>query len=229
MDDDLTRLEQVLRDRAAEVPYQQEAPAKLLARARRRMARNALSSFVVVGVLVVGASTGLAGLGALRGPDQVTPGSSSGTHSPAPAGSDCTAEDLRATSALDGAAGSVVGSVQLTNLSTRTCTLNGRPTVSPFDPQDRGLAVDVVEVQPQWQVDGTPMPESWPVVRLDPGDVGSIRIRWGNACPQLSGPARLSMDLGDGKGALDVSASAPPCLGSGEPSTLEVGPFEPIR
>ena len=42
MNDDLDRLERELRERAAEVPYLQEAPRKMLARARRRVARNAL-------------------------------------------------------------------------------------------------------------------------------------------------------------------------------------------
>jgi hypothetical protein len=230
MDDDLTKLGQVLRDRAAEVPYLQEAPPKLLARARRRVARNAVSSVVAAGLIVVGASAGLA---TLRGPETAVPGGSPSTHSPGPTPSTlaCTAADLRATAALQGAAGSVLGSIHLTNVGVLTCTLMGRPTVTLSSSAGDALSVSVVVVPPQWQVDGTPTPRGWPVVSLPPGSAASIRTRWSNACPQLTDPARWSVDLGTGRGSLDVTDAdaifPPPCNGPTEPSTLEVGPFEP--
>ena len=42
MDDDLRQLDGVLRDRAAEVPQVQDVPPTMVARARRRVARNAV-------------------------------------------------------------------------------------------------------------------------------------------------------------------------------------------
>ena len=51
LDEAQTELEHVLRDRAAEVPYLQEAPRKVLARAQRRVLRNALSSVVAAGLI----------------------------------------------------------------------------------------------------------------------------------------------------------------------------------
>ena len=229
MDDDPSKLEQVLRERAAQVPHLQEAPPKLLARARRRVARNALSSVVVIGLVVAGAS-GILGMGVLRG-SNVTPGS--GTHSPTPAATTaaCTAADLHATANLDGAMGSVVGSVDLKNVGATMCTLTGRPTVTLVEGSSgSALPVNVVDVIPQWQADTKSPPAGWPVVSLDPGSAAAIRVSWSNECPQLSNPVSWSVELGDGGGLLDVAGADslyPPCNGSAEPSTLQVGPFEP--
>jgi hypothetical protein len=228
MNDDLRELEHVLRGRAAEVPYHQDVPSTMLVRARRRVVRNALAAVVAAAVIVVGASAGLAGLGALRGPD-VTPEGPSGIHpspSPAPASS-CTATDLRATAALQGAAGSVLGAIDLTNISAGTCTLQGRPLVTIFSSPGHEVSVGVVAVPPQWQVDGTSRPSDWPVVRLRPGSTAAIRVRWFDQCPELSDTATWSIGLTTG-GSLEVSGvRAPPCLGTATQPTLEVGPFEP--
>jgi uncharacterized protein DUF4232 len=229
MNDHLTELDRVLQAKAAEVPQFQHPPQKMLARARRRIIRNALSSVVVAGIFVVGIS-GLAGLRTL--PERVPP-ASSGPHplTPAPSSPSCTAAELRATARLEGAAGSVLGSIDLTNLGDRTCTLTGRPTVMLFDPAGHEVSVHVVPVSPQWQADGASPPDGWPVVTLGPGSAAAIRVRWANACPQLSDPVRWNVDLGGGMGTLDVSGAdaifPPPCNGPTEPSTLEVGPFEP--
>jgi hypothetical protein len=127
--------------------------------------------------------------------------------------------------------GSVEGSIRLTNVGAGTCTLSGRPTVSIFSSTGHDVAPQVTEGEPQWQADGAPEPAGWPVVSLQPGSAASVRVRWSNACPQLSGPASWKLDLGNGGGTLDVSGAdasfVPPCNGPSEPSTLEVGPFEP--
>ena len=222
MNDDLNELDQVLREKASEVPYFQKAPRKLIARARRRVARNALASIVVAGLVVAGASTGLAGLRA----DRVPPASSL-----TPPTTSCTAPNLRAVAALQGAAGSVEGSLQLTNLGDKTCTLEGRPKVMLFESSGRPLSVSDLAVPPQWQAHAASPPAGWPVVRLSPGAVASIRVRWSNPCPQLSDPAFWRVSLPEGRGTLDVlgadATSPPPCNGPTQPSTLEVGPFEP--
>jgi len=226
MDDDLTQLEGVLRDRAAEVPQVQDVPPTTVARARRRVARNAVVFVLGAAVIVVGASAGLANLGAEHGPGDVLPGDS-GSSGPSTA---CAAPDLRAEVSLDGAMGSVEGSIRLTNVGGGTCTLSGRPTVSIFSSTGHDVAPQVTESEPQWQADGAPEPAGWPVVSLQPGSAASVRVRWSNACPQLSGPASWKLDLGNGGGTLDVSGAdaslVPPCNGPSEPSTLEVGPFE---
>jgi hypothetical protein len=222
MNDDPMNLEHVLRDRAAEVPFLQEAPPNMLVRARRRILRNALTSVVATGVIVVAVS---AGLGSLRTPNTHVPD----TSTPAPSTHSCTAADLRAMAALEGAAGSVEGAIDLTNLSAETCTLEGQPTVTLFSSAGHELSVVVEVVEPQWQVDGSSPPEGWPVVRLRPGSVAAIRVHWTNPCPQLQDSAMWRVDLPGGKGTLDVSGAdaIPSCNGTAEPSTLEVGPFEP--
>lgn len=229
MSEDRTYLEQLLRDRAAEVPHRQEVPGAMLGRARRRVARNAIASVLAVGLVVAGASAGLASLSALRGPAHGRPGGSPSTSAPSTLA--CRAGDLRATGALGGAAGSVVGSIRLTNFSSRTCTLQGRPTVHLFTSASRPLLPQIDPVPPQWKVDRRAAPKGWPVVTLRPGAVAAIRISWSNECPQLSSPALWKVQLAGGRGSLDVFGAdgtfPPPCNGPGEPSILEVGPFEP--
>jgi hypothetical protein len=225
MDDDLTRLEAMLRAKAAEVPYVQAAPASVFARGRRRVARTTLALFTAGALVVIGAS---AGLGAFRDADRVVPGSSSPSAA-TPSTTSCTSADLRATAALDGAAGSVVGSIELTNAGAGTCTLSGRPRLTLTSPTQGPLSPAVSEVLAQWQVDGTQAPAGWPVVTLRPGAVASIRVRWSNPCPQLTSPVVWHVHPGDGGGGLEVAGAEaiPSCLGSGQPSTLDVGPFEP--
>ncbi len=231
MNDDLSTLEQLLRDRAAEVPQRQELPRTTIARSRRRLVRNALTSVVAAGVLVAGASAGLANLGALGGPNNVVPGGSSSSSVLPAQGSACQAADLRATAALDGAAGSVEGSIGFTNVGTTTCTLTGRPAVTLSSSPGRDLSPIVESAAASWQADKAPEPDGWPIVSLRPGSAASVRVRWSNACPQLSNPALWRVDLQDGRGTLEVLGTdatfPPPCNGPAEPSILEVGPFEP--
>jgi hypothetical protein len=229
MNNDLTRLEHVLRERAAEVPSFQEMPSTMLARARRRILRNALASVAAAALVIAGASVGLAGLGALRGPNGPVPG---GHSSPPPTASSrpCVAADLRADASLQGAAGSVVGSIDVTNLGPATCTLEGRPILTLLSSPGHELNVRVDPAKPQWRVDGASAPRGWPVVSLRSGSAAAIRVMWTNPCPQLTDPALWKVDLAGGGGSLDVLGAGitpPPCNGPTLPSTLEVGPFEP--
>src|SRR6476620_6305651 len=223
MDDDLRQLDGVLRDRAAEVPQVQDVPPTMVARARRRVARNAVVFVLGAAAIAVGASAGLATLGAQHGPGVAIPGDS-GSSAPSTA---CAAPDLRAEVSLGGAMGSVEGSSRLTNVSGASCTRSGRPTVSSFSSQGNEVPLQVTESEPQWQADGAPQPAGWPVVSLRPGSSASVRVRWSNPCPQLSGPASWKLDIENGGGTLDVSGAdailVPPCNGPSEPSTLEVG------
>jgi Domain of unknown function (DUF4232) len=224
MDDDLNQLEQVLRDRAAEVPHVQDVPPTMLMRARRRVARNAVASVLGAVLIVAGASAGLANL---HGSDGTLP-ESSGSVAPL---TGCAASDLQGKVSLEGAMGSVEGSIDLKNTGGAACTLTGRPAVSIWNSQGQAVAVQVTPSEPQWKANAAPQPQGWPVVSLQPGSAASLRVRWSNACPQLSGPVSWKIDLGNGAGTLDASSAdasfVPPCNGPTEPSTLEVGPFEP--
>ncbi|MEO8477354.1 MAG: DUF4232 domain-containing protein [Actinomycetota bacterium] len=230
MADDRAKLEEVLRARAAEVPFLQVAPRQLHRRARRRIARNALSSVLVVGCIVGGALVGLVNLRALGGPgphEVISGGPPTHEASAQP----CTAAELRATATLDGAAGSVAGAIHVTNLSDSTCWLRGRPDLTILDPGGDAVAVRVVDVEPGWRADAKPAPQGWPVVDLRPGSAAEVRVRWSNACPQFTGPPGWTVGLHGDAGTLVVTsgdgAPVPPCNGSTEPSTLEIGPFEP--
>jgi hypothetical protein len=134
---------------------------------------------------------------------------------------------------MTGAAGSREGGVTLTNFSDTTCTLQGTPTITLLDqnlqPITSGVAFS--SSPPGWQANGSPQPAGWPVVAIKGFDSASIRIRWGNWCPQGRAAPLWRIDI-PGSGSVDVvngmdQSSAPPCNGSGQPSTVEVGPFEP--
>ncbi|HET7483409.1 MAG TPA: DUF4232 domain-containing protein [Actinomycetota bacterium] len=250
-------LRALLRAKANEVPSYDEVPRRLTRRVRRRIARNAVVLTATVAVIAGGAFTGVralttagpAGIGPATTPSASPTPTPSATHSspaptsptsPSPAA--CTASQLRAVGLLEGAAGSREGAIGVTNLSDRPCTLEGTPTIALFDENQQPIdsGVEFSSSPPGWVVDGSSEPRGWPVVTLAPGKgTASVRIRWSNWCPQgrptplwrmvLHGNGRLDEDAG----TLDVygldAAEAPPCNGPGQPSTIEVGPFEPGR
>jgi hypothetical protein len=231
------RLRESLERRAEDVPPRREVPSGLGGRAGRRIAVNS----VLVGTAIVVVAAGLfAGVRAFTAPDEENLG---GTPTPTATGaqqtqssgssgvSKCTAGRLRATGTFEGAAGSREGAVVLTNFSDSTCTLRGRPTItllrSPGHPITSGARF--LQTVAAWQSDDTTEPAGWPTVTLHPGDAASVRIRWGNWCPQ--GRAAPLWRVGiPGSGAVNVNGfdSDPPlCNGQSQPSTIEVGPFEP--
>ena len=157
-----------------------------------------------------------------------------GTTGPSPSSSAavpaCTDGQLRAVGVMDGAAGSLEGEIDLTNFSDTTCTLQGRPTIDLSGSPATG-SVEFIDSPAGWQADAQPAPPGWPVVTLRPGDVASVRVRWGNWCPQGITPPLWHVEV-PGSGKVPVTngmEGAPPCNGPGMPSTVEVGPFEPHR
>ena len=221
MDDDLTTLEQVLRDRGAEVPHLQQAPARMLVRARRRVLRNAVASAVAAGLVIVGASAGLAGLRASS--------SGLGAERRRSRRSRCTAGDLQATANLDGAAGSLGGSIDVTNHGDRTCTLEGYPSVTLTDPSGSLLSL---EVQRRCAMAGGPGSASDRMAGRHPPP-GVRRLDTDRPVERLS-PARRPATVDDrpherdgGRSRSPAPTSLPTCNGAAEPSTLDVGPFEP--
>jgi hypothetical protein len=132
---------------------------------------------------------------------------------------------------MEGAAGSREGAVQLTNLSDQTCTVEGTPTIELSEEGGDSITsgVEFSSGPPGWKVDGSPEPDGWPTVTLDPGDAASMRVRWSNWCPQGRPAPLWRIELPGG--TVDVmgldAAAPPPCNGEDQPSTIEVGPFEP--
>jgi Domain of unknown function (DUF4232) len=246
------RLRELFERKAGEVPAHLEVPRRLRARSRRRIAINATLAAIVVLGLGVGAVGGLRAVdrsgGVIPGASGATgttgttgspaggatttaAASATGTSSPpAAAGSPCAAGQLRADARLEGAMGSRVGDVLVSNYSSTTCTLSGRPTVVLVDESGSPQPdASVDPTAPSWRVDDEPKPSGWPVVTLAPGGVASFRVRWANWCPDGRPAPLWAIEMPDGR--IPVYATdaldPPPCLASGSGVTLEVGPFEP--
>ena len=145
----------------------------------------------------------------------------------------CTSAELHANGTMLGAAGSREGVMDVANFSDTSCTLQGRPHVTLLKSPGRPITFGIRSLKSPagWEVDGESKPAGWPVVTLHPGDAASVRVRWGNWCPQ--GRAAPLWELGiPGSGTVGVRngmEEPPPCNGESEPSTIEVGPFEPQR
>jgi len=236
MDDELRELFQ---RRADHVPPHREVPRSLTGRARRRIALNAVGVGMTVVVLAAGAFAGVRALGGpqarqpAQGPTpssvQPTP-SASTTASAIPA---CTSGQLRAVGSMEGAAGSREGTIGLTNFSDATCTLQGTPAIDLLDQNLQPITSGVVfsSSPAGWEANAQPEPPGWPVVTLAPFDAASFRLRWGNWCPDGRAAPLWRVEI-PGGGTVDVvngmdQVGSPPCNGQGQPSTIEVGPFEP--
>jgi hypothetical protein len=228
------RLREVLERKAAEVPPHLEVPRKLRSRSRRRIALNGAAVAVVV-LCLAGAALG--GLRAIERRGAITPGKTetvdrlpSATASASPALDACGAGELRADAQLEGAAGSRVGTVLVSNYSSTPCTLSGPPAIVVLL-ADAGTDDDVAikSSAPSWRVEDRPKPPGWPVVTLAPGDVASLRLRWANWCPDGRPGPLWAIDMPDGRLPIQATdgISPPPCLDSSANSTVEVGPFEP--
>jgi len=236
VNDQDAKIRRLLGEMADEVPPHDNVPPSMVRRARTRIAMNS----VVIGVMIVALGAGVfGGVRALTRSPKQTPAPFLGTSStPTPVGTpSCTAGQLRAIGSMSGAAGSRIGDIELRNYSNIACTLRGRPTIKLYDGTGRPIVsgVTYVATAPQWQADGRSAPAGWPVVTLPAmggaKGVALVRIRWSNWCPQRRAFPLWRVSI-PGSGTVDVvngmeTAGAPPCNGPGQPSTIEVGPFEP--
>ena len=223
MNDMQDEVRQLLRDKATDMPPHLEVPSSLTRRVWPRIARNALIVAASAAVLTVGA---IAGIRSLNEPVEQPLDHGTSTA----AGSQCGFDQLHASLALEGAAGSRVGSVRLQNIGGVTCTLQG-PASPQFLDSDLHVfdGVEVASGPPAWRVSSSPRPDGWPVVTLAAGDVASIRFGWSNWCPR-DVPSLLRISTSDASEIAQMAVSAvdvPPCNGRDMPSTVEVGPFEP--
>jgi hypothetical protein len=227
-------LRELLRRKADEVPTHRTMPRSLVRRARGRIAVNALAVGLTVAVFAGGLLAGVRTFGAAHDtqeagqPPSITPPTSPAASKPA-----CTGGQLRANASIEGAAGSREGAVTLTNFSDTTCTLQGRPTVQLLHANLTPIVsgITFLPSPPGWKVDALPKPKGWPVVTLHPGKAALVRIRWSNWCPDGRAAPLWRLDI-PGGGTVDVTngfdeLGPPPCNGMGQPSTVEVGPFEP--
>jgi hypothetical protein len=147
----------------------------------------------------------------------------------------CRATDLHAHLFLQGATGSLVGGVELTNAAATACSLLGRP----------GIAfTGAAAAASHWRVRAIArLPEPLDVLAdppgslraLQPGRSASVTLFWSNWCgpgSQPTGasgtpPAGLELRLESGTSVAVPLARAPRCDAQQHPSTLSVAPFTP--
>ena len=192
MDDDLRQLDGVLRGSGSGGgPAGQDVPRRWSRERGGGLRGTPWRSCSEPRSIVVGASAGIATLGAATRPRRRA---SQETREPRLPSTACAAPDLRAEVSLDGADGIGRGldpaderrRSDLHSRADRPCrSSTRRETRWPF----RSLRASL-----KWQADGAPEPAGWPVVSLRPGSAASVRVRWSNACPQLSGPASWKLD-----------------------------------
>jgi hypothetical protein len=230
MHDDLREL---LQRRAAEVPSHLDVPRSLTGRVRRRIALNVVGVGLTVVVLAGGALAGVRAFNAAPRQDLGGPPPSSVQETPSTSALACVSAQIRAVGSMQGAAGSREGGISLTNFSDATCTLQGTPTITLLDKNLEPIISGVTfsSSPPGWEVDGSPQPDGWPVVTVRSGESVVVRIRWSNWCPNGTPAPLWRLDI-PGGGAVDISngldgVAPPACNGPGQPSTVEVGPFEP--
>jgi hypothetical protein len=179
----------LLRDKADDLPAHTTLPASLRRRIRMRIAINTSALGAVVIVVIAGAVVGVSQLNKPKaaGFQGSTPAPATTSVMPsATAVPACTAGQLRAVGTLQGAAGSRIGSITLTNLSDRTCTLTGTPVIRLLDNNLHPITSGVVfgTSPAYWQANALAKPSGWPVVTLAPFKAAMIRVRWDNWCPQ---------------------------------------------
>ena len=213
-------IRQMLRERSGDVAPRFEVPRSLTTRTRRRIAVNAIA---------VAATVVFASAGAFAGFRAVIRGHEPETSITAPVA--CLSTQLRATASMEGAMGSRAGAIRLTNASSDVCVLRGAPTIRLFEGNGDGIASGIAFLrgEPMWKKDALPEPAGWPTVTLQPGDSASVQVRWSNWCPDGRPAPGWRVALADGSIGVDGMQDGfpPPCNGEGQPSTIEVGPFEP--
>jgi Protein of unknown function (DUF4232) len=230
MDDEIRKL---LRQKGDEVPPHRKVPESLKPRVRRRIARNVAAIGAMFVLLGAGTFVGARALNAPGSTKPIRPASTPTVQPTSPASvTACTSGQLRAVGSLQGAAGSRTGAITVTNFSDVTCTLQGAASIRLLDQNLKPITSGIVFSSGPaiWQVNASPTPPWWPIVTLAPGQTASVRTSWSNWCPD-GRPSPLWQVEVPGGGTVNVNgldaAGPPPCNGQGQPSTIELGPFEP--
>lgn len=131
----------------------------------------------------------------------------------------CRAADLSADAQWQGAVGSRIGTVTVTNTGTGACLLPAYPAVRIENARGQIAPTDNTTV--------TDANDAGDDIALQPGQQAAADVRWSNECPQATASDlfRLRITLPDSNGALTVPTSVPPCLGDTQPSHLSQQPF----
>jgi uncharacterized protein DUF4232 len=120
----------------------------------------------------------------------------------------------------EGAAGHRIAHVELTNTGPTPCTLETMERPQLVDGQEAVL------------IDGS-NPTTSEVLTVAPGGVLTTLVQDGNYCgPEPVAPVSVAFVLADGRKIVaapfsPTDATVPPCLGAGEPATIEMQPWAP--
>jgi hypothetical protein len=99
-----------------------------------------------------------------------------------PSSNACRVSALRASVHLQGATGSLLGSIHVRNVGTKTCALRGRPTVELRDANGVLLNVRQTDARPLWKQLGATQPSGWPTVRMPPHSTAQVFVQLRNWC-----------------------------------------------
>jgi len=94
----------------------------------------------------------------------------------------CRASALRSSVRLQGATGTLIGSILVRNVGERACALRGLPTVELRDANGSLLNVRQVTARPLWEQLGAARPSGWPTVRMPPHGAAQVFVRLSNWC-----------------------------------------------
>jgi hypothetical protein len=147
-----------------------------------------------------------------------------------PSANACRASALRTTVRLQGATGSLLGSILVRNVGDKACRLRGRPTVELRDARGVLLNVRESKAPPLWKQLGAARPAGWPTVRLPARGSAEIFVQLRNWCVVPVKPVFFHTYLpGVGEHLPAPARITLRCDAPGRPVGLEVGPVEPVR
>ncbi|MHB8646822.1 MAG: DUF4232 domain-containing protein [Thermomicrobiales bacterium] len=131
----------------------------------------------------------------------------------------CRVADLSADAQWQGAVGSRIGTITVTNNGMDACLLAAYPAVR--------IENALGEIAPTENASFTDANDAGGDIVLQPGRQATTDVRWSNQCPQATASDTfvLRVTLPDGNGSFTVPTSVPPCLGDTQSSHLSQQPF----
>ena len=216
---------------AAEAQRPEAPPRGIVVRTSLPGATLAGAGLVIVGLALVGALLGRpdpSGGGSTPStpvdPSPVATASTPPPSEPAPSPTTaiCDPNTLLARITMwEGAAGHRIAHVEVTNDGSKPCLMEAMARPQLIDGDDGSVLIDGVS------------PTSTALIPMAPGDIFTTLVQDGNYCgPAPVPPVSVAFLLSDGGWVVaspvsPTDATLPPCLGEGEPATIEMQPWSP--
>jgi hypothetical protein len=142
----------------------------------------------------------------------------------------CPAGALRTQVRLQGATGTLLGSVLIRNVSGRACSLRGRPHIELRDANGVLLNSREQDAPPLWRQLGAARPAGWPTVRIPAHGTAQVSVQLSNWCVVPAKPVFFRTYLpGVGNPIPAPARITLRCDQPNEPVLLRVGPVEPPK